>query len=245
MRLPVVILAGGLATRLRPLTENTPKSLVEVAGKPFAVHQIELLRSHGFKKIVFCVGYLGEQIQTELGDGQRWNLNLRYVFDGTTPLGTGGAVRRALPLLGESFLLLYGDSFLECDYIKVEQAFLKSRKLGLMTVLRNEDHWDRSNVLFSDGCIRRYDKRHSSSDMTHIDYGLGAFHKQVFESYQEGKKIDLVHVYQDLVDEDQLAGFEVTNRFYEIGSPAGLKETRQYLAQKGNITNELHSTISE
>ena len=231
MSLPVAILAGGLATRLRPITERIPKSLVEVAGKPFAAHQLELLRRHGSTEVVFCVGYLADQVQTALGDGSRWGMRLQYVFDGPTLLGTGGALRRALPRLGDAFLVLYGDSYLECDYAAVEQAFKDSGKLGLMTVYRNDDHWDRSNVLFSDGRILRYDKHSRTPDMRHIDYGLGAFRVEPFDHYAAEQAFDLAEVYQDLIAKDQLAGFEVAERFYEIGSPEGLEETRQHLAQ--------------
>jgi len=232
MSLPVAILAGGFATRLRPLTERIPKSLVEIAGKPFAEHQLELLHRSGVTQVVFCVGYLGEMVQAALGDGRRWDMRLHYVFDGPRLLGTGGALKRALPLLGEAFLVLYGDSYLECDYAAVEQVFLLSGKLGLMTVIRNANQWDRSNVLFADGRILRYDKRQPSSDMHFIDYGLGAFHARAFEAYPDDQPLDLATVYQDLVQRDQLAGFVVTRRFYEIGSPEGLEETRQYLEQR-------------
>ena len=230
MSLPVAILAGGLATRLQPLTKRIPKSLVEVAGQPFAVHQLELLRRHGLTQVVFCVGYLGEQVQAALGDGRLWGMNLQYNFDGPQLLGTGGALRQALPLLGEAFLVMYGDSYLDCDYAAVEQAFRASGKLGLMTVLRNAGQWDRSNVLFADERILRYDKHHPTLDMQHIDYGLGALQAQVLKVYPQDQLRDLATVYQDLVTQDQLAGFQVTQRFYEIGSPAGLEETRQFLS---------------
>ncbi len=243
MSLPVAILAGGMATRLRPLTERIPKSLVEVAGKPFAVYQLELLRWHGLTQVVFCVGHLGEQVQAALGDGLRWDMNLQYIFDGPKLLGTGGALRRALPLLGEAFLVMYGDSYLECDYAAVERAFRVSGKLGLMTVFYNANRWERSNVLFVEGRILCYDKRHPTPDMQHIDYGLGAFHAQVLDAYPEGQPFDLATVYQDLIAQDQLTGFEVTQRFYEIGSPAGLEETWRYLSQKEDGKDELHATI--
>ena len=232
MSLPLAILAGGLATRLRPLTEHIPKSLVEVAGQPFAVHQIELLRRHDLTRIVFCVGYLGEMVEAALGDGSRWGVGLSYVFDGPELLGTGGAIRKAIPLLGESFFVLYGDSYLECEYAAAESAFRASGKLGLMTVYRNDDLWDPSNVTFDGGRILRYDKHRRTPDMRHIDYGLGAFHARALDAYPEGTAIDLASVYQDLLAQDQLAGFEVTQRFYEIGSSAGLEETRRYLSRK-------------
>lgn len=231
MTLPVAILAGGLATRLRPITERVPKSLVEVGGKPFAAHQVELLRLQGFDRLVFCVGHLGEQVQAALGDGRRWDMKFEYVFDGPELLGTGGALRRALPLLGDAFLVMYGDSYLQCDYRAVEHAFLASGKLGLMTVFRNAGQWDRSNVLFRDGRIVRYDKRHPTPEMQYIDYGLAALWAASLECYPAGQPLDLSTVYSDLVEQRQLAGLEVTQRFYEIGSPAGLEETRRYISR--------------
>lgn len=232
MKLPVALLAGGLATRLGDLTQQIPKSLLDVAGKPFAEHQLDLLRQQGFTQVVFCVGYLGELVETALGDGSRWGIILRYSYDGPTLLGTGGALRGALPLLGEAFFVLYGDSYLECNYGRVEEAFLASGKLGLMTVYRNLDRWDRSNVLFREGRIVRYDKENRTPDMQHIDYGIGILQADVLAAYPVDRSFDLETVYQDLVAKDELAGFEVKERFYEIGSPAGLEETRAYLAQK-------------
>lgn len=230
--LPVAILAGGLATRLRPITERIPKILVEVAGRPFAEYQIELLRSHGFTHIVLCVGYLGEQVEAALGDGRRWDVQIDYVFDGPQLLGTGGALRHALPLLGEAFLILYGDSYLECDYSAIEQVFLTSHQLGLMTAYRNANQWDRSNLLFRDGRIIRYDKQMPTPDMQHIDYGLSALRAEVFAPYADEQAFDLADLYQTLVERGQMAGYEVTQRFYEIGSHAGLETLGQHLEQK-------------
>jgi NDP-sugar pyrophosphorylase family protein len=229
MSLPVAILAGGLATRLRPLTEKIPKSLVEVAGKPFIVHQLELLQRNGLTHIVLCLGYLGEQVQAEIGNGSRWGMQVDYVFDGPILLGTGGALRRALPLLGEAFFTLYGDAYLDCDYTKVESAFCASGKPGLMTVFHNKNLWDRSNVIFENGRIRRYDKKDLVPEMEHIDYGLGVLQASVLERYPADQVLDLATVYRDLLVKDQLAGYEVSQRFYEIGSPAGLQETRDYI----------------
>jgi NDP-sugar pyrophosphorylase family protein len=232
MSLPVAILAGGLAARLGSVTRQIPKSLLEVAGKPFAQHQLELLRLHGVADVVYCVGHLGELVENALGDGSRWGMRLRYSYDGPTLLGTGGALQRALPLLGKSFFVLYGDSYLECDYGKIQQAFLASGKLGLMTVHRNLDMWDRSNVLFHNGVILGYDKKNRTPEMQHIDYGLGALRAEVFSRYPADTFLDLQRVYRDLVAEEELSGFEVDQRFYEIGSRAGLEETRAYLSQK-------------
>ena len=232
MTLPVAILAGGLATRLRPVTATIPKALVEVAGQPFAVHQIELLRCHGLTDIVFCLGHLGDQVTARLGDGSRWGVRLRYAFDGPTLLGTGGALRRALPMLSEAFFVLYGDSYLDCDYAAVEQAFRSSGRLGLMTVFRNTGRWDCSNVLFRAERIWRYDKTQPTPEMDYIDYGLGVLRAEVLAGYPADQPLDLARVYQDLLAHDQLVGFEVTQRFYEIGSSAGLAETRAYLAER-------------
>ncbi|MEI7643301.1 MAG: nucleotidyltransferase family protein [Chloroflexales bacterium] len=232
MSLPVVILAGGLATRLRPISERIPKVLVDVEGRPFAEHQLELLYQHGIRQAVFCIGHLGEQVEAALGDGSRWGMELRYSFDGPTLMGTGGALRRALPLLGEEFLVLYGDAYLQCDYQAAAQAFVQSGKLGLMTVFHNDNQWDHSNVIFTDGQILRYDKQQRTPEMHHIDYGLGALRAEVFTRYPADQPIDLAIIYQDLLAHEQLAGFEVNQRFYEVGSHTGLEETRRYFAQR-------------
>jgi len=233
MSLPVAILAGGRATRLGPIAERMPKSLVDVAGRPFAVHQLELLRRHGLTDIVFLVGHLGEMICNTLGDGARWGVHVQYVFDGPQLLGTGGAIRRALPSLGDAFFVLYGDSYLECDFGAVERTFLASGKGGLMTVYRNDNRLDVSNVQYDGGLIVRYDKQHRTPEMHHIDYGLGAFRASAFAGRGEDESFDLAAVFQDLLAHDDLSVFDVPDRFYEIGSPAGLEETRAYLTAKG------------
>jgi NDP-sugar pyrophosphorylase family protein len=230
MSLPVAVLAGGLAKRLGDVAALTPKALIEVAGRPFAEHQIELLRRHGMTDIVFLVGHLGNMIRDTIGDGSRWGVSVRYVFDRPHPLGTGGAILQALPSLGDRFFVLYGDSYLECDYRKIEHAFLASDCEGLMTVYRNENRWDRSNVRFENGHIAVYDKVHTTPDMHHIDYGLGGLEASAFAGYANGVAFDLVEVYQRLIARGRLAAFEVTSRFYEIGSPGGLEKTRAYLS---------------
>jgi|SRR5581483_5248313 len=244
MSLPVAILAGGMATRLRPLTNRVPKALLDVAGKPFAVRQIELLRKHGFNEIVFCLGYLGEDVQMCLGDGSRWGVKLDYVFDGPQPLGTGGALRKAVAFLGDAFVVIYGDSYLECDYKAVVRAFEVSGKQALMTVFRNAGQWDRSNVFFHDGHIQRYDKQRAVPEMEHIDYGVGVLRSSILETYPAGESLDLAEVYQDLLTRNELAAFEVSQRFYEIGSPAGLEETREYFSKRRCDHDDLRTTTS-
>lgn len=228
--LPVAILAGGLATRLGPITETIPKALVDVAGKPFIVHQLALLRAAGIQRVVLCVAHLAEQIEAVLGDGREYGLEVVYAHDPL--LGTGGALRGALPLLGERFLVLYGDSYLTCDYAAITRAYLASGKLGLMTVFENHGQFDASNVSFKGGELLRYDKTPGLPNMTHIDYGLGAFAASAFAGYPETGRLDLAVVYQDLLARGELFGYEVSERFYEIGSPAGLEDTRRLLSKE-------------
>jgi N-acetyl-alpha-D-muramate 1-phosphate uridylyltransferase len=230
MSLPVAILAGGLATRLRPVTETIPKALVEVAGRPFAEHQLAWLRREGVRRVVFCVAYLGEMIRDALGDGQRFGLQIDYVFDGEPLLGTAGALKRALPVLGDEFFVLYGDSLLTCALAPIERAFTSGGCAGLMTVFRNDDLWDRSNVLFENGRLVRYDKVLRTPDMHHIDYGLGVLTARALAPVPADRPSDLAAVYQRLLAAGELLGVEVDERFYEIGSPEGLEETRAFLA---------------
>jgi N-acetyl-alpha-D-muramate 1-phosphate uridylyltransferase len=231
--LPVVVLAGGLGTRLRPLTERVPKILLEVAGRPFAEHQIELLKRNGVSTVVFCLGHLEEQVVAALGDGRRWQMTFRYVSDAPRLAGTGGALLRALPLLGPSFFVMYGDSYLDCDFGAIEARFRTSHEAGLMTVYRNDDRWDRSNVEYANGRIVRYDKINRDASMRYIDYGLGVLTPEAFAPWVgDDAPFDLAAVYQRLIASGGLAGYEVKQRFYEIGSPDGLEETRGLLAAR-------------
>lgn len=219
---PVALLAGGLATRLRPITETIPKALVPVAGEPFLAHQLRLLHSQGLRRVVLCAGYLGEMIERDFGDGAAFGMELEYSFDGPTLLGTGGALRRALPLLGETFIVLYGDSYLPIDYAAVADAFVASGQPGLMTVFHNQGQWDTSNVVFADGTIRHYNKKELTPEMQHIDYGLGILRAGTLAGREEA--FDVADVYRELSRAGQLAGYEVRERFYEIGSHSGLAE---------------------
>ena len=221
---PVAILAGGLATRLRPATENIPKALLSVAGEPFLIHQLRLLHSQGFRKIVLCVGYLGEMIQATIGDGQSLGLQVDYSFDGPTPLGTGGALKRAIPKLGEHFLVIYGDSYMPVDHAAVVEAFILSEKPGLMVVFANEGRWDASNVWFEAGEIHRYDKKMRTPKMRHIDYGISVLTAGVFAGFDHNAAFDVGHLYSRLISDKQMAAHEVKQRFYEIGSAEGLTE---------------------
>jgi len=208
-----------------PVTSKTPKSMVEVAGQPFIAHQLRLLARQQIESAVICCGHLGEQIEAFVQDGSRFGLRVQYSHDGERLLGTGGALKQALPLLGEAFFVMYGDSYLIQPVAPVWQAFRESGMLALMSVFRNEGRWDTSNVEFRGGRILRYEKGTTDSDMQHIDYGLGVLHSDVFRWWPFPDAFDLQSLYRMLVKDGLLAGYEVAHRFYEIGSHEGLKET--------------------
>jgi NDP-sugar pyrophosphorylase family protein len=228
---PVAILAGGLATRLRPITATIPKSLVTVAGKPFLAHQIDYLRDQGVSRVVLCVGYLGEMIRDQFGDGRDLGIEIDYSFDGPVLLGTGGAIKQALPLLGESFFVMYGDSYLPIDFKDVLQSFHQAGKPALMTVFPNFGKWEVSNVWFEGGTIRKYSKKDRSSMMQYVDYGLSVFNAGVFQDIEAGAAYDLADLLTSLSDANALAGYVAPERFYEIGSLSGLEELNSYLKQ--------------
>jgi NDP-sugar pyrophosphorylase family protein len=229
-RFPVAILAGGLATRLAHLSRHIPKSLIEVAGRPFLHHQLIQLHDQGVHRVVLCLGHLGERVVDSVGDGSAFGLEVAYSFDGPDLQGTGGAIKRALPLLGSVFFVLYGDSYLECDYAAVQAAYQAAGKLALMTVFHNQGQWDTSNVEFRDKVLLAYDKAHRTQRMQYIDYGLGILDRRAFDLSFDDGPLDLATVYKRTLERGELGGFEVKERFYEIGSVAGLEETRKYLA---------------
>jgi NDP-sugar pyrophosphorylase family protein len=230
--LPLAILAGGLATRLRPVTDKIPKALIAINGEPFLAHQLRLLASSGIRRVTLCVGYRGEMLEAYAGDGSRFGLQLTYSPDGPELRGTAGAVAHARPLLGESFFVLYGDSYLPCDYLAVERAFKESGKPALMTVYHNRDRWDSSNVHFERGRILAYDKNVRTPAMRHIDYGLGVFRAAAFDGIPEHGAHDLADLYRDLQKRGELAAYEVPQRFYETGSFEGIQELSEYLKQR-------------
>jgi NDP-sugar pyrophosphorylase family protein len=230
MEMTVALLAGGLATRLRPITEKIPKVLVPIAGKPFLDHQLALLRKQGLTRVVLCLGHLGEMVVDQFGDGSAHGMQLEYSFDGPKLLGTGGALKQAMPMLSENFFVLYGDSYLTEPFVPVAEFFLRSGKLGLMTVFNNEGQYDTSNVVFADGEIKLYDKKQRLPEMRHIDYGLSLFHKRAFDGWPDDQPFDLAAVMTRLVERKQMAGWEVKERFYEIGSHAGLEELNRILS---------------
>jgi NDP-sugar pyrophosphorylase family protein len=230
--IPVAILAGGLARRLGPITATMPKSLVNVAGEPFISHQLRLLRREKVESVVLCVGHLGEAIRAFVGDGRAFGIDVRYSFEGELLLGTGGALRRALPLLGDAFMVLYGDSYLDIAFAPVLEAFRSSGMPALMTVFRNDGQWDTSNVIFDGSRVLRHDKRARSPDMRYIDYGLGVLKSEILAGRAADEVFDLSEIYGAGAASGQLAGYEVEQRFYEIGNPAGLAETDAFLRHR-------------
>ena len=222
---PLALLTGGLATRLRPHTLRVPKAMIEVAGVPFIAHQLRLLRREGVARVVLCVGYLGEQIEAFVKDGSQFGVAVDYCYDGASLLGTGGALRKALPLLGPEFLVMYGDSWLDTSFAPIVAAFRQSGKLALMTVFRNAGQWDVSNIWYESGAIRRYDKRERVPQMQHIDWGLSVVDAALLARQPADTAFDLAAVFSDLARRDELAGYEIATRFYEIGSVEGWRET--------------------
>jgi NDP-sugar pyrophosphorylase family protein len=225
---PVCILAGGLGTRLGSHVRDTPKPLIEVAGEPFLYHQLRLLAAHGAHEIVLCVGYLGEQIEAAIG-ASRFGLRIAYSYDGPELIGTLGAIRRAAPLLGDRFLVLYGDTYLRIDYAGATAAWQRSGLPAMMTVLRNEGRWDTSNVDFDGARVLAYDKRAPHTRMAWIDYGLGGLARSALDAVGP-EVVDLSDLYHHLAAQGKLFGYAATERFYEIGTPAALAETTAFLA---------------
>ena len=232
------ILAGGLGTRVAGIAPSLPKALIPVAGEPFAAHQLALLSRSGIRRVVYCIGHRGDLIRDFVGTGDRWGLEVAYVEDGKTLLGTAGALRRALDVgaLDPAFFVLYGDSYLPIDYRAVWDAFLRAGSPALLTVFRNEGRWDTSNLLFENGQVVLYDKQREdprSAGMVHIDYGLSVLTREVLRKLvPAGARVDLAEVYKTLSLEGQLAGHEVHQRFYEAGSPSGLQDLAAHLQKR-------------
>jgi NDP-sugar pyrophosphorylase family protein len=226
----MVILAGGLGTRLWPLTSDVPKALIPIGGKPFLQHQIELLKSQGIRDIVLCVGHLAEQVQDYFGDGRWLGVRIKYSEEKDSLLGTAGAIKKAEPLLGDDFFLMYGDSYLMIDYREVMRYFRRFHKLGLMVVYRNCNQLERSNVVVEGDFVRVYDKEGQTPGMAYINYGLSVLRKEALRYIPPGRPFSQEEFYQSLIDQRELLAFEVEQRFYEIGSPKGLEEFQMLIA---------------
>ena len=229
-----VILAGGLATRLRPITNKIPKSMIKIKNNSFLEYQIELLRRNDISEIILCVGYLGEQIEEYFGNGKKLGVNIKYSYENEQLLGTGGTIRNALDLLNNYFFVLYGDSYLDVNYKEIYNYFLKINYPSLLVIYKNNNKWDRSNVIFKNGIVEVYDKNNYIPEMEFIDYGLSILSKRVLMRIPENVSYDLANLYKGLSVEKRLAGYEVLERFYEIGSKEGLREFKNYIKEKRN-----------
>ena len=227
----VVIVAGGLGTRLGNLTKDRPKSLIPVNGKPFLQHQVESLKQNGIQDIVLCIGHLGNQIQETLGDGSKYGVKVRYSIEDRL-LGTAGAIKKAENLLDDTFFTMYGDSYLFLDFAKIMNFFTSFNKSALMTVYKNFNLYDTSNTAIKDNLVRRYNKVDITEDMVYIDYGVNLFRKSVLDIIPEGVHYPLEKVFNQLIDKNQLLAFEVKKRFYEIGSFEGLMEFEKFIREQ-------------
>ena len=229
----MVILAGGLGTRLRPLTSEVPKALIPIGGKPFLHHQIDLLKRRGIRDIVLCVGHLGDRVKDYFGDGRWLGVRIKYSEEESQLLGTAGAIKNAEPLLRDDFFLMYGDSYLMIDYREVMRYFRRFDRLGLMVVWRNVDRFERSNVMVEGNLVTAYNKDQKSPDMVYINYGLSVLRKEALAFIPAGRPFSQEDFYQILIDQGELLAFEVEQRFYEIGSPKGLEEFGMLIASGG------------
>jgi NDP-sugar pyrophosphorylase family protein len=230
-----VILSGGLASRLRPLTNTVPKAMIPVAGRPFIDHQLQLLSRNGIKDVILCLGYLGEQIAAFVGDGAKWSLRVQYSWEREQLLGTGGALKLAEPLLAEEFFLTYGDSYLPIDHAAVAEAFSRCSNLGMLVVYKNEDKFDRSNVVVDGDLVCTYDKQERTPDMVYIDYGLSALKREAVKLIPPGTVSPLDILIKSLVVARQLAAFVTTTRFFEIGSWQGIHDLETFLTTRAGI----------
>ena len=251
----VAVMMGGVGSRLGDIVASCPKPLLPVGKSlppleqtgrpdlckqdsvPFFEYELRLLITAGFRKFLFCTGYLSSEIEDYFGDGEKFDVNITYQKDAADSdgnailLGTGGALRNAYDKLEEDFLLVYADSFMDIDYREVVYRYHEAKKdgaLSLMTLLRNDGRFDSSNVVFCDGQLKLYDKENPLPEMNHIDYGVNMFSRSVLDDYNIGEKFDLSVIQHRLSVEGRLAGLVVTRRFYEIGRPEPYREFISY-----------------
>jgi len=228
-----VILAGGLGTRLGELTKDVPKSLVPVAGRPFVEHQLALLKAAGVERAVLCIAHHGQQIVDRLGDGSRWGLELAYSHEGVELLGTGGALKKAEPLLDEAFMMMWGDSYLLLDYAAIWRDFLAQPLPAMMVVYKNMNQRVPSNLVVGEGLVTVYDKWAEDPAKMYIDEGLTCMRRELLERVPADQPFAIEEIFRDLAGQHRLAAWETAQPFYEIGSPVGLAELEGLLAKSG------------
>jgi len=229
---PVLILCGGMGTRMKSVYPDLPKAMMPLNGEPFIAHQLRLLAREAVKKVILCVGYGSESIIEYVGSGHTFGIDIRYSYDGEKLLGTGGAVRQASRGLVGPFAVLYGDSYLDIALASIFNTFKKENKLGLMTVFKNNNRWIPSNVLCDSGLVLEYNKLCPRKGMQYVDYGLSVFQPQIFSAISEDEVSDLADVFLSLIKNRQLVAYNVLERFYEAGTPQGLRELESYLNKK-------------
>lgn len=232
----IAILAGGLATRLRPLTEITPKSMVMIQGRPFLEYQLDFLRKNRVTSVVLCIGYLGEQIENYFGDGRKFGMNITYSYESKQLLGTAGALKKAEKLLEDPFFTMYGDSYLSLDFADALSYFRSQNKLALMSVYKNYDRYERSNTVIKGGLVKKFSKRKKTKDMVYIEYGANIFKKEALGLIPEGQPYSLEELFPELIRREELLAYEVRERFYQIGSSEGLEEFKRYVTQTSEVT---------
>jgi NDP-sugar pyrophosphorylase family protein len=230
----VAILAGGLGKRLGSLTLDTPKSMIKINNKPFIEWQLNLLSKKGVREVVLCTSHYSQIIKDYVEDGKRFNIEVKYSDDGPDQLGTGGAIKNAIDILGNSFMVMYGDSYLDIDYSVAEKVFGESNFPAMMAIYRNKGKYDLSNVLFETSIIKKYSKKNVNSNFQYIDFGLSLFKSEVFKEIKKGTYLDLADLCEELAENGKLAGFEVKNRFYEVGSKEGIEDFARYLGEQEN-----------
>lgn len=230
----VAILAGGLATRLKSLAENTPKSMLRVSEKPFLQYQLDFLKRSNVRDIVLCLGYLGEAIESYFSNGKDFGVSIKYSYEDKL-LDTAGALRNAEKLLEDEFFVMYGDSYLFLDFEAAMSYFKKHDKLALMTVYKNYDRYDRSNVVVEGNLVKRYSKREKTKDMVYIDYGASILRKRTLDMVPQNQVYPLEELFAQLIEQKELLAFEVKERFYQIGSLEGLQEFERFISERGEM----------
>lgn len=225
------ILAGGLGTRLRPLTERMPKCLIPVNGRPFLEYQLELLARRGVRDIVLCVGHLAEAVLEHFGSGHRFGVSIVYSWEPDGLLGTAGALKNAEPLLAPEFFVTYGDSYLLLDYREIMARFRPSDALGMMVVYRNYDRLEGSNVVVRDGRVAVYDKTTRLPGMVYVNEGLSVLRRRALRLLPEGEAVSQEEFYGGLIARGELLAYETQQRFFEVGSFPGMQEFQRLMTQ--------------
>ncbi len=238
MKYPVIILAGGKGKRIKKLTAKKPKPLVKILNKPFIEYQIDLLRKQKVKKLIISIGYRGDEIINFIKNKNYKDIDISFFKDGIKPLGTGGALKKISKKIQGTFIVLYGDSFLPISIKNIEKKFIKSKQDVLLTIYKNNNRFDKSNIKIVNKKIF-YNKFINDSDMKYIDYGLSIIKSKIIKNFTSNKKFDLSDLIYKLCLDRKIAYSIVKKRFYEIGSYKGIKDFKKYIRKK-NVHKKIH-----